>query len=63
MSELHVQAKEAFWSWVSSGKARYGPEFEQTIKANARFKYAVRFIKRNEQMMRANSMGQKVPAE
>jgi len=56
VSELHLQAREAFKNWVLTGKARYGPEFEQKKLTNAKFKYAVRFIKRNELSMRANSM-------
>ena len=58
--ELHTGAKEAVHSWVLAGKIRHGPEFEQKEKANAKFKYAVHFIKRNEQMLRANSMGRKM---
>ena len=52
--ELHVAAKEAFKSWVLSGKPRHGPECTLKKIANARFKYALRFITRNEQAMRAN---------
>ena len=43
VSELHAEAKEAFKTWVLSGKARHGPECERKKQANARFKYAVRF--------------------
>lgn len=38
--ELHAEAKEAFSSWVTSGKARHGPVCERKKLANARFKYA-----------------------
>ena len=41
-------------------KARHGPEFECKKQANARFKYAVRIIKRNKQAMWANSMAKKL---
>ena len=60
MSELYAEAKEAFQSWVLAGKVRHGPEFEQRKKTNAKFKYAIRYIKKNEQMMRANSMARKL---
>ena len=60
VSELHAEAKEAFKTWVLSGKARHGPECERKKQANARFKYAVRFIKRNKQAMRANCMAKKL---
>lgn len=46
--ELHTEAKEAFSSWVTSGKARHGPVCERKKLANARFKHAARFIKTNE---------------
>ena len=60
VSELHDEAKEAFKAWVLSGKARHGPEFDRKKQANILFKYAIRFIKRNEQAMRANSMAKKL---
>ena len=58
--ELHTGAKEALQCWVLAGKIRHGPEFEHKKKANAKFKYVVRFIKRNDQMLRANSIGKKM---
>ena len=58
--EFHTEAKEAFKSWVLAGKPRHGPVCEHKVQANARFKYAVRFIKRNENAMRANSMAKKL---
>ena len=39
-----------------AGKPRQGPELEHKKLANAGFKYAVRFISKNEQVMRADSM-------
>lgn len=58
--ELYTEAKEAFNSWVTSRKARHGPECKIKKTANARFKYAVRFIKRNEDSVRSNSMAKKL---
>ena len=52
-------AKEAFKWWVL-GKPRNGPECALKNVATARFKYALRFVKRNEQAMRANSMAKKL---
>lgn len=60
VSEIYAEAKEAFQNWVLAGKVRYGPEFQRKKKANARLKYAVRFIKKNEQTIRANSMARKL---
>ena len=56
VSELHVEAKEAFKNWVLSGKARHGPESEQKKHANTKFKYAVRFIRRNEALNVVNKV-------
>ncbi len=56
MDELHQQAREAFKNWVITGKSRHGPECEIKKKAVARFKYAVRYIKRNELTLRANAL-------
>lgn len=60
MGELHADAKEAFSNWATSGKARHGPEFDRKKWANARFRYAVRFLKRNEEAMRANSVAKEL---
>ena len=57
---IYMEANDAFRRWVLAGKPRHGPVCEHKVRANARFKYAVRFIKRNEQTMRANSMVKKL---
>lgn len=58
--ELHAEAKETFSNWATSGKAGHGPECDRKKLGNARFEYAVRFMKRNEEAMRANSMFKKL---
>ena len=58
--KLHAEAKEAFNNWVTSGKARHGPECNRKKLVNVRFKYAVRFIKINEDSMRSNSKAKKL---
>ena len=60
MEGLHLQARETFKKWVKAGKPKYGPECDLKKQAVARFKSAVRFIKRNEQTLRANSMARKM---
>ena len=60
VDELHQQAREAFKNWVIAGKSRHGPECEIKKKAVARFKYAVRYIKRNELTLRANALARKM---
>lgn len=48
VSELPREAKETLRNCVLSGKAKHDPECEDKKHSNARFKYAVRFMKRNE---------------
>ena len=60
VAELHSEAKEALRNWVAAGKVKYGPEFQHKKATNARFKYAVRYVKINEQMMKSNSMARKL---
>ena len=43
-----------------AGKPRQGPELGHKKLANVRFKYAVRFIAKNEQAMKADSMASKI---
>ena len=44
----HTEACEAYKLWDVAGKSRQGPELEYKKLANARFKYAVRFISKNQ---------------
>ena len=60
VAELHSAAREAHLIWVEAGKNRQGPLFEFKKRANARFKYALRFIKNNENAMRADSIAHKM---
>ena len=48
VKELHAEARSAFLAWAESGRQKCGPVFEYKKKAKAEFKYALRFIKRNE---------------
>ena len=60
IDEVHQQARETFKVWINAGKPRSGPECDAKKHAVAHFKRAVRFIKRNEQTLRANSMARKL---
>ena len=60
VAELHTEAKHAFKAWVAVGRPRQGPECERKKQANAQVKYAVRYIKRNEQVMRSNALAKKL---
>lgn len=56
----HTEAREATKSWAIAGRPRQGPVFEHKKLTNARYKYAIRFICKNEQAMRADSMAKKL---
>ena len=60
VKEHHAEAKEAFKCWMLAGKSRIGPECERKMLANSRYKYALRYVKRNVHAMRANSMAEKL---
>ena len=60
VAELHEAAREAYMLWVRAGKPRQGPLFELKKRSNARRKYALRFIKNNEESMRADSLAGKM---
>lgn len=60
VAPYHTEAREAYKLWALAGRPRQGPELENKKLANARYKYAVRFISRNEQAMRADSMASKM---
>ena len=60
VSELHSAARDAFKVWSESGRPRLGPIFDHKQATNAKYKYAVRFIKNNEDVMRADSLARKL---
>ena len=60
VAELHAKARCAFKVWIESGRDRQGPLFEEKKRANANFKYALRFIKKNENSMRSDSLACKM---
>lgn len=52
----HEATKMAHRSWVIAGKPRQGPELEHKKFTRARYKYAVRFVGKHEEALRAHSM-------
>lgn len=60
VSGYHTEARKATKSWAIAGRPRQGPVFEYKKLTNARYKYAIRFICKNEQAMRADSMAKKL---
>ncbi len=60
VEELYTDASRAFKAWVESGKPKHGPLFEYKKHVHANFKYALHFIKRNENTMRSDSLARKL---
>ena len=56
MKEHHLHAKDALWWWNLNNKPRNGPIYEAMRTARARFKYALRFVKKQEDIARADSL-------
>ena len=58
VSAYHAEAKNAYKVWVLEGRPREGPVLDHKKLTNARYKYAVRYISKHEQEMRADSMAE-----
>lgn len=56
----HDEAREAFKTWVAAGRPRQGPVFVHKKSTTAKYKYAVCFICKNTQAMRADSLAKKL---
>lgn len=59
-SELYSVAKSAHKEWLSNGKPKQGPLFEHRKRSRAQFKFALRFIKSNEDQLRADSLAKRL---
>ena len=46
--------------WLSNGKPRHGPIFEIHNKIKLLVKYAIRYIKRNKNLLRREALGKKL---
>ena len=42
--------------WINAGKTRQGPVYDLHVKCKSIFKYALRFIKNNENMLRKEAL-------
>ncbi len=56
VADLHGVVRDTFLMWKDQGKPRQGPIFELKKRTQAMFKYALRFIKQNENSMRKDSL-------
>ena len=56
MKEHHLHAKDALWWWNLNNKPRNGPINEAMRTTSAQFKYALRFVIKQEDTARADSL-------
>ena len=59
VQEFYSSAKDCFNLWKEHGKPRQGPIFELYKVNRARCKYAIRFVKKSEDVIRRNSLARK----
>ena len=60
VADLYDTSRDLRKWWLSVGKPRQGPLHDMYISSKARFKYALRFIKRNEAKLRQESLARKM---
>lgn len=56
VAEVYKASKEAYKLWANSGKPRQGPLYDMHKRYRAKCKYAIRFIKSNENLLRKESL-------
>ena len=56
VKEHHSHAKDALWWWKLHNRPRHGQIYDNMRIARAHFKYALRFVKKQEEMARADSL-------
>ena len=57
---MYKYSREIRSLWLDNGKPRQGHLFTEYTRSKARFKYALKFIKRNEADMRKASLARKM---
>ena len=60
VAELYHYSRELRTLWLENGKPRQGFLFKELCLSKARFKYSLRFIKKNEAALRKESLAKKV---
>ena len=56
VDNLYDTSREIRQMWINAGKPRQGPVHDLHVKCKSRFKYALRFIKNNENMLRKEAL-------
>ena len=60
VSDMYKYSREMRQLWLDNGKPRQGGIFNELNRSKARFKYALRFIRKNETMLRKESLAKKM---
>ncbi len=60
VAELHLNARDCYLIWRNNSKPRHGPEHEDMKLSRARFKLALRECRRNEELMKAAAVANKL---
>ena len=60
VSDLYKYSREIRQLWLDNGKPRQGPLFNEFSRSKVRFKYALRFIQKNETILRKESLAKKM---
>ena len=61
VDSLYDSSREVIHMWVNAGKPRQGPVYDLHVKSKPRFKYALRFIKNNENILRKEKLAELNP--
>ena len=60
VADLYNYSREARKLWLEEDKPRQGNTFNEYIRSKAKFKHALRFISRNENLLRKDSLAKKL---
>ena len=60
VADLHKDARECFVMWCNNGKPRQGWIFDLMRQTRSQFKYALRTVKNNENVLRRESLANKL---
>ena len=60
VDDLYKASRDALSLWRDAGQSRQGPLHELHKKTKARFKYALRFITKNEKQLRKEALAKKL---
>ena len=56
VDNLYDTSREIRQMWINAGKPRQGSVYDLPVTCKSRFKYALRFIKNNENMLRKEAL-------